>query len=146
MFGPAGAPEDEALKVKLDEIPEKGLEVDFQITEHCPRQATPQQIANLTQIAREALRNVAQHADAKHVVVSLDCDDRQMCLTVADDGKGLSSAVQSSASHRGWGVANMRTRAELMGGQFSLDSTPGQGVRLTVIAPYDNGHGRSEAR
>ena len=122
------------------------LEVDFQLTEHCPRQLTPQQIANLTQIAREALRNVVQHAEARRVVVRLDCDDHRMCLTVTDDGKGLDPASPASAGRRGWGIANMRARAELMGGQFTLDSVPGQGVRLTVTAPYGNGHERSEVR
>ena len=121
------------------------MEVDFQVTEHCPRQATPQQIANLTQIAREALRNVVQHADARRVVVSLDCDDQRMCLMVTDDGKGLAPASPAAAGRRGWGIANMRARAELMGGQLTLDSTPDRGVRLTVTAPYDNGHERPEA-
>jgi signal transduction histidine kinase len=122
------------------------LEVDFQITEHCPRQLAPQQIANLTQIAREALRNVVQHADARRVVISLDCDDHHVCLTVADDGKGLDPALPARAGQRGWGIANMRARADLMGGQFTLDSAPGQGVRLAVTAPYSNGRERSEVR
>jgi signal transduction histidine kinase len=122
------------------------LEVDYQITEQCPRQLTPQQIANLTQIAREALRNVVQHADARRVVVSLQCDDQQVCLAVTDDGKGLDPALPAGAGRRGWGIANMRARADQMGGQFTLDSAPGQGVRLTVTAPYGNGRERSEVR
>lgn len=122
------------------------LEIDFQITERCPHQATPQQVAHLTQIAREALRNVVQHADAKHVVVSLYCDDSQVRLTVTDDGKGLDPASPAAAGRRGWGIANMRARAELMGGQFALDSELGQGVCLTVTAPYHNGRERSETR
>ncbi len=118
----------------------------IQITERCPHQATPQQVANLTQIAREALRNVVQHADAQHVIVSLHCDDHQVRLTVADDGKGLDPASLAGTGQRGWGIANMRARAELIGGQFTIDSEPGKGVRLTVTAPYGNGHERSEVR
>ncbi len=122
------------------------LEIDFQITERCPHQATPQQVAHLTQIAREALRNVVQHADAHHVVVSLYCDDGQVRLTVTDDGKGMDPASPGGLGRRGWGIANMRTRAELMGGQFTLDSAPGEGVRLAVTAPYNNGRERSGTR
>jgi signal transduction histidine kinase len=122
------------------------LEVDFQVTEHCPHELTPQQIANLTQIAREALRNVVEHADAQRVVVSLSCDDHSVCLSVRDDGKGLSPALAGDTGRRGLGIANMRTRAELIGGQLSLDSAPGQGVCLTVTAPYGNGRERSETR
>ena len=122
------------------------LEVDYEITERCPHQATPQQVAHLTQIAREALRNVVQHADAQHVIVGLHCDDHQVRLTVADDGKGLDPASLAGTGQRGWGIANMRARAELIGGQFTIDSEPGKGVRLTVTAPYGNGHERSEAR
>jgi len=122
------------------------LEVEFRVTEHCPGQLAPQQTANLTQIAREALRNVVQHADARRVVIGLQCDDERVCLTVADDGKGLDPALPAGAGQQGWGITNMRARAELMGGQFTLDSAPGQGMRLTVTAPYDNGRERSEAR
>ena len=122
------------------------LEVDFQAAGHCPHQLTPQQVANLTQIVREALHNVVQHANARHVVVNLNCQDHRVCLTVTDDGKGLDPAPPAIYDRRGFGIANMRARAELMGGQFALDSTPGQGVRVTVVAPYGNGRGRSEAR
>ena len=122
------------------------LEVDYQVTEQCPHQLTPQQTANLTQIAREALRNVVQHADARRVVVSLQCDDQQVCLAVTDDGKGLDPALPAGAGRRGWGIANMRARADLMGGQLTLDSAPGQGVCLTVTAPYGDGHEPSEVR
>jgi signal transduction histidine kinase len=122
------------------------LDVDYEITERCPHQATPQQVAHLTQIAREALRNVVQHAGAQHVVVSLYCDDNQVRLTVTDDGKGLDPASPAGGRQRGLGIANMRARADLIGGQFTLDSAPGQGVRLTVTAPYGAGHERSEVR
>ncbi len=122
------------------------LEVEFQVTERCTGQLTPQQAANLTQIAREALRNVVQHADARRVVIGLQCNDERVCLTVADDGKGLDPAVPAGAGQRGWGIANMRARAGQIGGQLTLDSAPGQGVRLTVTAPYGNGRERSEVR
>jgi signal transduction histidine kinase len=128
--------------LKLDTL----LEVDFRGAEPCPGHLTPLQIANLTQITREALHNIVQHADARHVAVDLSYDDHHVCLTVTDDGKGLDPAQPADNHHRGFGIANMRARAELMGGQFTLESAPGQGARVTVVAPYGDNHRRSEAR
>lgn len=117
------------------------LEVNLQMTEHCHKQLTPQQTAHLTQIAREALSNIVQHADAHHVAITLSCTDDNVRLTVADDGRGLDSTRQIHPGHEGHGIGNMQTRAQLLGGQFAMESTPGHGVQLTVVAPFSGGDG-----
>ncbi len=81
---------------------------------------------------REALSNVARHAGARSVDVELSVGD-DVHLKVADDGIGI-----GLGGHRtGSGLPNMATRAELLGGSFSLRSRPGGGTELTWRVPLD---------
>lgn len=79
-------------------------------------------------IAQEALTNVARHARAKNVEVGLTTDDGVLRLTVKDDGRGFDMDAVSEAD--GLGLTGMRERAALAGGQLSVHSAPGQGVRV----------------
>ena len=83
-------------------------------------------------ITQEAMTNVARHADAGHVWVSLKIRDRRMILSVKDDGRGFDTPLLTEAE--GLGVAGMVERAGLAGGSLSVKSKPGMGteVRLTV--------------
>jgi signal transduction histidine kinase len=88
--------------------------------------------AQITQIAREALSNVVQHAQAEHVVLSLHYMGDHVQLVVADDGVGLKKCQPSMDGRNGQGLANMRERARLMGGRCEFVCPPEGG--LTVIA------------
>ncbi|UCC65543.1 MAG: sensor histidine kinase [Anaerolineae bacterium] len=91
--------------------------------------------AHLTQIAREALSNVVQHAQARRVLVSLQYEGDQIRLSVADDGRGMQVGEVDGDGQTGHGIANMRARARLMGGDLSLASGPGRGTRAEVTVP-----------
>ncbi len=119
------------------------LDVNLDVAEHCRQQLTPQQTSQLIQIAREALRNVVQHAEAGHVTISVRCMDDGVHLTVADDGRGIDPETLAHGRARGRGLNNMRARARLIGGDLTMETKPGEGVRLTVTAPYGDGNGRS---
>jgi two-component system sensor histidine kinase UhpB len=82
-------------------------------------------------VAQEALSNAARHSGAGRVDVSLRrLDDGGVSLTVADDGRGFAF----DESEGGLGIAGMRERALLIGGELTIESRPGRGttVRLTV--------------
>jgi signal transduction histidine kinase len=82
-------------------------------------------------IAQEALSNVARHARATHVNVSLDASDRTLTLVVADDGSGYVPAASSGA-----GLENMRARATELGGTFSITRGETSGTIVRVAVPY----------
>jgi len=84
-------------------------------------------------IAREALANVARHADASRVELALERADGVVRLTVADDGAGFDPGLPES--RRGLGLRLMRERGEELGGRVELDSGPGRGTRLLVTVP-----------
>ncbi|MGY1621425.1 CHASE3 domain-containing protein [Geodermatophilus sp. SYSU D00965] len=90
-------------------------------------------VDGLTAVLREALSNVARHAAASTVAVTVAVDDGWVALTVADDGRGIPDGAP-----RGNGLANLRTRAERLGGKATVDARtdgPGTVVRWEVPLP-----------
>lgn len=82
---------------------------------------------------QEALANVARHAKAKKVKIVMHCTDHRVRLTIQDDGRGFDTA--NEALRVGHGLANMQSRAEGLGGTFSLASAPGQGTTIFIDLP-----------
>lgn len=83
----------------------------------------------LFRIAQEALNNVARHADAKQVTVRLSGDEREVALTVADDGRGFDPDAVSS-DHLGLEI--MRERAEAAGATLTVESHVSGGTAVCV--------------
>lgn len=87
----------------------------------------------LFRIAQEALTNVAKHAQATAVTISVEEDRGRVRLTVTDDGTGFNAAERGdSSSHKGYGLLTMSERAEAVGGQCQVRSSPGQGTQVIV--------------
>jgi signal transduction histidine kinase len=95
-----------------------------------------EQVSHVTQIAREALSNVVQHANATRVTVTLSYLGNATQLAVVDNGKGMIQNPVSS-NHQGQGIANMQNRALLLGGDLALESEPGRGVQLRLTIPCE---------
>lgn len=89
--------------------------------------------ATLLRIAQEALANVAKHAAASRVGVTLTFDEADVILDVRDDGSGFDAAAPRRSSSFGLGV--MRERAERLAGTFTLESAPGAGTAVSASIP-----------
>jgi signal transduction histidine kinase len=85
----------------------------------------------LARVAQEALSNVARHARARHVHVTLGLAEGRLALTVKDDGSGF----EPSGKRRGMGLANIATRAAEVGGTFEVVSVPGGGTMARFSVP-----------
>jgi signal transduction histidine kinase len=94
-----------------------------------------ERVTHVTQIAREALSNVVQHSGATRVTVTLSYLGNATRLTVSDNGKGMLPDPADNGRGQGQGIANMRSRALLLGGDLALESEPGQGVFLQLTFP-----------
>jgi signal transduction histidine kinase len=108
------------------------------VVEGTPKRIHPLVAAEIRRIAGEALFNIARHARAGSVDVSLTYGDRQLSVQVRDDGVGLPPSVLARGSKDGhFGLIGMRERAERIGGALSIDSCAGKGtdVILTLPAP-----------
>jgi signal transduction histidine kinase len=82
-------------------------------------------------VAADALGNVARHARARHVGLSLRRGGDAIVLEIIDDGVGY----DTTRSVGGLGLRNMRERAFNAGGQLDVTSTPGAGTRLRLRIP-----------
>lgn len=82
-------------------------------------------------VAQEALNNASRHSGASRVEVSLRRSGGAVELTVADDGRGFAF----EQSEGGLGIAGMRERALLVGGELTIESRPDQGTAVHLAVP-----------
>ena len=87
----------------------------------------------LYRVAQEALNNIAKHAGAKRVRVTLDSDERQVRLAIDDDGKGFDPARPRDP--KSLGLVSIRERAGIVGGTARIESKPGGGTHIRVELP-----------
>ena len=126
-----------ALRQHTDALQKwNALAVDFEVSDKGT--ITAIQADNLFRIAHEALNNVTKHAQTDQAVVALAVDDDRISLYVTDEGIGFDLA-QVEAEHDGLGLSNMKERAELIGGTFTLTSGPQSGTRVLVEVHRANG-------
>ena len=85
----------------------------------------------LFRIYQELLTNVARHARVKNAAVRVCCDQGRLQIQVEDHGQGFDPA-NALADTRSRGLAGMRERTNLLGGELTVDSALGAGTRLTA--------------
>ncbi|MFJ4859480.1 sensor histidine kinase [Streptomyces sp. NPDC088748] len=104
---------------------------------------TPYEVA-LLRIAQSALANVVRHARAGRAEITLTFMDASVTLDIVDDGHGFDPASvapgSSGAGDGGFGLPAMRSRAETLGGLFTVESDPGQGTAVAVTLPLPLEH------
>lgn len=90
-------------------------------------------------IVGEALRNVAQHAAAKHATVTIRYGEREVVVTIADDGAGFDPEGTVATAEAGghFGLVGMRERATAAGGSLVVQSAPGTGTTICATLPYE---------
>jgi signal transduction histidine kinase len=89
----------------------------------------------LFRIIQEGVNNVVKHASATKLTVSLNREAQQLILRIGDNGCGLD---EHSKSLSGNGILNMKERASLLQGSFSIESDPKNGTLITVTVPCQN--------
>jgi signal transduction histidine kinase len=110
----------------------EGIEIAFN-HENIPT-GIPKDISlSLYRIIQEGLMNISKHACADHISVSLRGIDRDVLLSVQDDGIGFDSAEVKEKP--GLGFSSMHERVRLIHGELSIKSQPEKGTLITVRAP-----------
>jgi len=90
----------------------------------------------LIDVANECLFNILRHSKASEVIVEIRYERAYLEMEIADNGVGLDSDCISKAITKGhFGVVGMRERTANFGGKYLLESTPGNGVTVTVQIP-----------
>ncbi|GAA3230599.1 sensor histidine kinase [Nonomuraea helvata] len=91
----------------------------------------PEVEATLLRVAQEALANVAKHASAGRVALTLSYMEDVVVLDVRDDGAGFTPSGEAS----GFGLISMRQRVTRLAGDFQIESAPGEGTGLSATIP-----------
>ena len=95
----------------------------------------PEVAGPLFRITQEAVTNAGRHARASTVAVRLRCEGRRALLEIEDDGRGFGAVDPLGSAEPGHiGLASMRERAEMLGGDLAIDSGHG-GTRVRVDVP-----------
>lgn len=114
------------------EHPEPRLSV--QLDPQCD-QLAPARAVHLYRLVQESLSNVARHAQAGCVWVTVRIEAQQICVRVTDDGRGF----DTQGSHQGFGIAGMHERVAALGGNLSLRSNAAAGTIVQAVIPLCGG-------
>ncbi|MFD6359772.1 sensor histidine kinase [Streptomyces roseolus] len=118
--------------------PGAGPRVRFSVSGTPVELPTPYEVA-LLRIAQSALGNTVRHASASRAEITLSFMDASVTLDVVDDGRGFDPASVRPSSDGGFGLPAMRSRAESLGGTFTVESGPDQGTAVAVSLPLPAG-------
>ena len=126
-----------ALRSYLKDFAERtGLFVHFERAVVSRRLLTAQQETTLFRIAQESLNNVARHAQATQVEISLRQVKGCVQLCVKDNGTGFAArALRSRIAKRRLGLLGMQERLRLLGGRLLVQSMPGRGTAVVAQVP-----------
>ncbi|HEY8451126.1 MAG: response regulator [Micromonosporaceae bacterium] len=144
-FRPPALEEDgleTALRILLDQLREE-TGIAYELDSQLERQPPLESRVVAYRIAQEALANVRKHAQARRVTVRLRTADDGCLVEVADDGVGFTpQRAETRAGHLG--LTLMRDRAEIVGGWWRINSTPGAGTVVEFWVPFQLASVRGE--
>jgi two-component system NarL family sensor kinase len=126
--------DDLGLLLALDKMAEESaarakLKLHLVMPDQLPPLSTDVE-QTLYRVAQEAVANAVHHANAQNLTLQLSVDQGHLSLLVQDDGLGFNVEQEETSGH--FGLAGMRERAQLAGGEIIIDSQPGQGTTIKL--------------
>jgi signal transduction histidine kinase len=91
----------------------------------------------LFRVAQEAMSNIARHAEAENVSLTLEFQDEFVTIDIEDDGRGFDVEATFARGQDGspFGLMGMRERVDLLDGTLAVESRPGEGTSVRVRVP-----------
>ncbi len=130
-----------ALEWQADQVAQRsGLQVHCRIAPAAAALDLGAQCGTmLFRVVQEALTNVVRHAQARSVRLEVALQNKELLLTVVDDGKGI--ATERLLNQESWGILGMHERSRHFAGVLTVTGEPGQGTTLQLRLPLENKHG-----
>jgi two-component system sensor histidine kinase DegS len=132
------------LKRYVDGLKDSGFSgLTLSITGKERRLASYKEVT-IFRVIQELHHIASEYGDATNVKISLDIDDDKARVIMEDDGSGfdLGSALNTADAKR-MGLPTLRERIQMLGGEITFDSTPGQGMRVSFTLPVLESNGES---
>lgn len=115
-----------------------GVQVSLEVSSAELRFPEPVEVA-LFRVGQEAMSNIARHAQASHARIALEQHGGWITLTIEDDGIGFDATLPPergwTPQSKGFGLAGMKERVDLLGGRLHVTSRPGGGTTVTAYVP-----------
>jgi signal transduction histidine kinase len=120
------------------DLKRRGIAVRCESDEQAGR-LPPEMETALFRAVQEAITNIVKHAHAETVLIQCAITPKAVTIEIEDDGQGFDPAgiSDTAASGRGLGLAGIRERMEILGGDAMIDSAPGRGTRLVLTVPRE---------
>ncbi|MEL7523207.1 MAG: sensor histidine kinase, partial [Cyanobacteria bacterium J06553_1] len=132
----------EAALLTLSEQMHSSLAVNLNVKLNVKASPLPQQLSyQLYLICKEGLANVQKHANATKAMLSVVHTKDKIVLTIEDNGSGFEVGKVTT----GYGLQGMKERSQLLGGQLTVDSAPGQGTQLQLTVPLQQTLNRAQS-
>lgn len=128
-------PIESSVRILLAELDSLGYTVVFDC-EDWPENLPYEYASNLYYIIRESLTNICKHAHASKINVFMFSDEGMLHVSVIDNGVGMDISTPMRAE-KGYqqGLIGLHERADLLGGELSIESAPDRGTRIDVAVP-----------
>jgi len=111
-----------------------GVHCRVDLPDRIPSQTiSPEVRHNLFLVVKEALNNIARHAGATEVHLTINADATRLNIIIEDNGRGFAKAPDSATAN---GLRNMRQRMEEIGGRFHLESKADTGTQVSFVYPW----------
>jgi ligand-binding sensor domain-containing protein/signal transduction histidine kinase len=111
-----------------------------------PQPLDPVILDEAHRIGREALVNAFCHSDALKIEGEITYDSGRVRLSIRDNGKGIDPGILKSGRAGHWGLSGMRERADNLGAQLNIWSSPGAGTEVELILPSKVAYQRGRKR
>lgn len=114
----------------------EGIDVNFEVAGETEGLSTDMEVA-IYRILQETLNNIKKHAHADEVKVLARFSDKEITLTVSDNGRGFEvpEAMTDFASSGSFGIMGLEERAQLFGGKVTIRSQPERGTTVHLVIP-----------
>jgi len=120
-----------------------GIHCELDIPSPLPAYPLSSQVRHhLFMAAHEALTNILKHSGATQTKISIAISETWFKINITDNGRGfdlaaVESQLQSPTIPNGDGLTNMQRRLTDIGGQYRIESTPGNGTNITFVVPLN---------
>jgi two-component system sensor histidine kinase DegS len=125
------------LKRYVDTFKEKSTIATTLTITGAERRLAPYKEVTVFRVIQELLNNAHQHSNATRIQVSLDMGETLIKASVEDNGSGFDpqEALAATSPHKTIGLVTQRERVDMLGGKLQIDSSPGQGTRISLELP-----------
>jgi signal transduction histidine kinase len=114
------------------------LGIEVQLRASGLRDSLPHEVETAVfRVVQEAITNIARHAQASQVSISLARQEGRLVVRVRDNGRGFDTTQVMNGARQAWGLLGMEERITLLGGRFYVSTRPGAGTLLLAEVPVD---------